>query len=133
MNELLHAFATAITNNSFLAIIGALLLLGGLGERITVILSGRRRIAKLKTQLKSAQNEVTFLRELTRSGGPAQPATDRDLLHLLYQVQASDQLIPQLPQQLRDNIDAAIEQHRAVLPIASPSMLPDAAATADSE
>lgn len=131
--EVLHASARAIAENSMLAIVLLCVLLGGAGERISYLLEQRRKTAKLKAELRATKSENARLVELLRGatdvhglignaqgGDMAQLAAQAsqalnertELLTLLHQVQAADQAWPQLPREVRDEIDAAVDRYR---------------------
>lgn len=136
MNEIWHAIAQAIEKDPgwILAILVFLgLVLGGIGERVSHVLSGRAKLNGAKAELKSVKAENSRLHELALRNteqrqlvtgiqnedvaGLAQQAQDAmqdraEGLHLLLQIQATDNIYPQLPQTLRDDIDAYVARLR---------------------
>jgi hypothetical protein len=133
VNEFWHALGDVIREGGFLSVVIGALLLGGIGGIVERVFSGRGKAAVAKAQLKSARAEnarlTDLLRhlgdnqrlELTAQGGDvAQLAaqarvalSDRaELLSIVDRVQGADQAYPQLPQELRDAIDAALSRQR---------------------
>lgn len=73
---------------------------------VSKALSGRRALAVAQAQIKAlkAANRALTTRSTV--------ITDPRLEALLWRVQATDEVHPQLPQDLRDDIDATLAAHR---------------------
>lgn len=102
----------------------------GGGEGVGLALSGRRANAKLRAANKALKHERDHLKELFdsithASGGQsgsdiaalaaqAKNALDdrSEVIGLLNQVQATDRAYPQLPQELREDIDETLRRLR---------------------
>jgi hypothetical protein len=128
VDQLLHAIAQLISDWG--GILFFFLVLGG-GDAIGRALSGRRANQKLRGELKASKAELTCMHSLVSNafralGGNGTPdvaalaeqarsaLNDRAVaLDLLNQVQAADRAYPQLPQELRDDIDQALLRLRA--------------------
>jgi len=129
VNDVWHALADAIREGGFISIVICALLLGGLGGVIERVFGGRGKAAVAKAQLKAAQRENARLNDLLRHvndahrlGVTAQQGdvgklaaqahralTERaELLSIVDRVHGADRAYPQLPQELRDNIDATL-------------------------
>lgn len=119
-----------VNDNIWWVIIFGFLFGGGLMEGLSKVFDGRRKAAAAVKRAKAAEKETARLerllmtsmdrRELT-AGAPdselvsraQQAITDRyEALGLLRDVQSSDKAFPQLPQDLRDEIDELIERSR---------------------
>lgn len=98
-----------------------LFLLFGGGEVVVRLfgpmLSGRKTIARLKAENKALRRDVErsdlFAQRMIDSSGAAVVTNPRHEA-LLWRVQATDTAAPQLPQGLRDDIDAVLEQASAI-------------------
>lgn len=58
MNELTHALAIVLTTDPLLSLIILVCLIGGAGNRLAYVLSGRTTNARLKAQLDAANAEI---------------------------------------------------------------------------
>ncbi|MBF6333589.1 hypothetical protein [Nocardia transvalensis] len=125
-------------NADTIATIGMLVLLfllfGG-GGVVVEILGNQKKRAALKRELGAAKKEIARLTEqLDKAasitpGGPhvagmieqARLAIDERavLIDALNQVQATDNVVPQLPREVRDLVDQALSAHRAKLMLPS--------------
>jgi hypothetical protein len=131
MNDLAHAVAQLI--NDWGGFIVVVVFLGG-GDVIGRALSGRRANQKLRGELKATKAETARLHELmsntSRALGSGQGRGNAEVaalaeqaraalddrahaLDLLSQIQATGRAWPQLPQELRDEIDQALLRLRA--------------------
>lgn len=129
MNELAQAVAQLVNDWGWLLVIAVV---GGGGDAIGRALSGRRANQKLRGELKATKAELGRVHELVKNtsraldsgrgagdvGALAEQARsaldDRaHVLDLLSQIQATDRAWPQLPQELRDDIDQALLRLRA--------------------
>ena len=82
-------------------------MVSGTGSHLSRVLSGRRKNAVLKAKIKTLEKERGRPGALTTL-----PAVNSDtdyLMVLLTRVQATDDALPQLPRQLRDDIDAVLK------------------------
>lgn len=128
VNEIAHAVAQLIDNFGWLLFV--FLFFGG-GDVLGRALSGRRKNARLKGEVETLQRENDRLNELLTSAmgsGPDGPRVaelveqartaldDRsELMDLVTQVQSTDRAVPQLPQELRDQIDQVLVRYRSRL------------------
>lgn len=131
MDQLAQAVAQLL--NDWGGFIIVVVFLGG-GDVIGRALSGRRANQKLRGELKATKAELGRVHELmsntTRALGSGQGNGSADVaalaeqaraalddrahaLDLLSQIQATDRAWPQLPQELRDEIDQALLRLRA--------------------
>jgi hypothetical protein len=117
-----------LNDNIFWLVVFGVLFGGGFMEGLSKAFDGRRKAAKAVQRAKSAENEVKRLerllstsmshRELSSASGSEElvnraheAITDRyEALGLLRDVQTSDKAFPQLPQDLRDDIDALVQR-----------------------
>lgn len=116
MNQLLDAFANLLNQWGWLLILGVVF--GG-GDALGRVFDGRKKRAILKAENKALDGENKRLTKhmtlvLEKGGDPAlitqdMMVTNGRMLDLLSQVQASDEVVPQLPQPLRDKIDRTLE------------------------
>lgn len=135
MDPFWESLANLVNDWGWLLVI--MFVLGG-GEALTRILSGRSANTKLRAKLKAAEDKVTYLQDLNKnttlaltagSAGPQQSTEvaalaeqarkaleDRSLLlDLLSQVRASDRVWPQLPDDLINDINYALDTMRPPL------------------
>lgn len=92
-------------------------LLGG-GTVIKEILDGRRKVGRLKAENKSLRQQLEELQEKAaetpsdRLVEQARVALERQvqMRDALIRVQVTDDAVPQLPQQVRNLVDAALEE-----------------------
>lgn len=131
MNELAQAIAHLVNDWGWLLVFA---LFAGGGDAFGRALSGRRANQKLRGELKATKAENARIHELmsntTRALGSGQGGDSADVaalaeqarvalddralvLDLLSQIQATDRAWPQLPQDLRDEIDRALLRLRA--------------------
>jgi hypothetical protein len=102
-----------------------LILCGGsaIANGIARVLDGRRKRAVLQVQLEAEQKWVGRLEDqlesaLESSGGKSTKFTknmvknNSVMFYLLSRVQATDQAYPQLPQELRDELDRILLRYR---------------------
>lgn len=130
MDHILNAIAAAIDSTpGWIVLILLLILVGGLSDAVARTLSGRGALKATRAQLKSVEAENTRLHELalrtTAQRALATGIQNEDVaalaaqtstaledraegLHLLLRVQATDNVYPQLPQELRTEIDTHI-------------------------
>ncbi|WP_280425482.1 hypothetical protein [Nocardia carnea] len=102
---------------------------GGIGGAIFELLDNHKKRAALKRELNAAHKDNERLQQQldkalnTTPGGPdvaamiqqARLAIDERavLIDALTRVQATDSVVPQLPQAVRDFVDEALDNHRA--------------------
>jgi hypothetical protein len=118
-----------LDNNIVWVIVFGFLFGGGLMEGLSKVFGGRRKAAAAVKRAKAAEKETSRLERLLMTSmdrraltdvsdeplvAKAQQAiTDRyEALGLLRDVQSSDKAFPQLPQDLRDEIDELIDRSR---------------------
>jgi hypothetical protein len=119
-----------LNENIFWLVVFGVLFGGGLMEGLSKTFDGRRKAAAAVKRAKQAERESARLerllmtsmdrRELTTGGDNAdlvdraqRAITERyEAMGLLRDVQSSDKAFPQLPQELRDEIDEVIERTR---------------------
>lgn len=119
-----------LNDNIFWLVIVFVLFGGGLMEGLSKTLDGRRKAKAAIQRAKAAEQEAARMerllmtsmsqRELTSGGTESelvtraqQAITERyQALGLLRDVQSSDKAFPQLPQELRDEIDELIDSSR---------------------
>lgn len=147
MDQLLQALAHLINDWGWLLVLAAVC--GG-GDVVARALSGRRANARLRGELKATKAELkgaraelqrmhelvaSTTRVLTSGGDGADVAAlaeqargaldDRaHVLDLLSQVQAADRAYPQLPQELREDLDHALLRLRPSLAADRPVIHP---------
>jgi hypothetical protein len=132
VNDIAQAVAHLINDWGWLIVLG--LVTGG-GDALGRIFDGRRKNAALKAKLDAATEENSRLENLLTSatqtlGGSgadgaeiaglvaqARTAVDdrAELMDLLSQVQATDNAVPQLPQELHDAIADVLGRYRSRL------------------
>lgn len=109
------AFGNLVNDWGWLLIIG--LVFGG-GDIIGRILSGRGANTKLRAENKilKAQTKRSdqYLQQMLRQSG-ATVVTNPRHEALLWRVQATDTAVPQLPQELRADIDAVLAETPAII------------------
>lgn len=98
--------------------------LGGAGNGLARLLDGRRKRAVLKAQLAAEQRLVQRLESqltlaLEQGGNPTKITNtmlkcNSAMVDLLNRVQASDQAYPQLPYELREELDQLLRHHRLI-------------------
>jgi hypothetical protein len=127
-----HDFWQFLSNNFFWIMIGFGLFGGGAFEGGSRILDGHRKNALLTAQLKQVTKENKRMEKLLlKSMDPrevqkviesddehpmdtvARKLDDRsDMINLLHQVQAADRAMPQLPHEIREELDEILLRHR---------------------
>jgi hypothetical protein len=121
VNELLESLAHLIDDWGWLLVLAVFF--GG-GEA----LAGRRRNAKLRAQVKAgAEENKRLIALLGQIGGSSQAGTDvaalaarasealddrAELIELLNQVQAADRAYPQLPEEIKNDVEQTLRRLR---------------------